>query len=283
MGFITNISALIKNPRLSYSVFESKRIMRKYRKTNVFDSKTLNELFTDTFKYRGKESNTIFIKNSKSAQPEPVKVVFKYSDVYNRETFLFKDANNNIIGCKQYGINSNPETGLYMYLGLMENKSKGVFKGIGIRADQLQIERALQNGILQIPRESAAVSTLFHAKMGFLPVQGSLICIKKYKDAIKYISEYAKKSPAINPSNFKPIIVHKNGKFFIDLNKTQANANVKEIKQRLEKSGGYKIDCDFKAPNVELQLSGAELTRWEKLIKKQPLLETLDFEFPIYK
>ena len=283
MGWFNNVVLAIKNPRLSYAVKTSKKAMRLYREENVFDTKSLTELLSDSFTYTGNKPNTVLVKSRKTGTAVPVSINLK-TEKYGRgvvENYSFYDESGKLVGKKDFRMENHPKFGKQMYPGGMENLSNGELIGLGIRADQIQIERALENGITKISRESAAQATLFHAKMGFLPKEGELIEVSTYKEALKYIEDYAKQSPDINISNFRPIIIKKDGRFFIDLNKTQAYANVKEIKQRLKNSGSYK--ADFKqALGTELELSGAELQQWKKFIERQPLTTSLNFEFPKY-
>ena len=283
MGWFNNVVLAIKNPRLSYAVKTSKKAMRLYREENVFDTKSLTELLSDSFTYTGNKPNTVLVKSRKTGTAIPVSINLK-TEKYGRgvvENYSFYDESGKLVGKKDFRMENHPKFGKQMYPGGMENLSNGELIGLGIRADQIQIERALENGITKISRESAAQATLFHAKMGFLPKEGELIEVSTYKEALKYIEDYAKQSPDINISNFRPIIIKKDGRFFIDLNKTQAYANVKEIKQRLKNSGSYK--ADFKqALGTELELSGAELQQWKKFIERQPLTTSLNFEFPKY-
>lgn len=283
MGWFNNVVLAIKNPRLSYAVKTSKKAMRLYREENVFDTKSLTELLSDSFTYTGNKPNTVLVKSRKTGTAVPVSINLK-TEKYGRgvvENYSFYDESGKLVGKKDFRMENHPKFGKQMYPGGMENLSNGELIGLGIRADQIQIERALENGITKISRESAAQATLFHAKMGFLPKEGELIEVSTYKEALKYMEDYAKQSPDINISNFRPIIIKKDGRFFIDLNKTQAYANVKEIKQRLKNSGSYK--ADFKqALGTELELSGAELQQWKKFIERQPLTTSLNFEFPKY-
>ena len=73
--------------------------------------------------------------------------------------------NNNVIGTKSFHAKGNE-----LIWGNMETRPSD-FIGLGIIEDALQIETALSLGIRNIPRESLPEATLYHTKMGYLPIQ----------------------------------------------------------------------------------------------------------------
>ena len=110
-------------------------------------------------------------------------------------------------------------------------------KGVGSRLDQLQIERALQLGIKNVPRISRPNATLYHTKMGFLPIKQELERVKSLHSlnvlvkSVKHIWE-----------NYSPIIFEKNGKFFLDINTSRYMMNLNKCKEIIKKHNKKRID-----------------------------------------
>ena len=182
--------------------------------------------------------------------------------------------NHTHISSKSFQIEAhpNPRIGTHMIPGSMENTPCDI-AGLGIIEDALQIETALRHGIKVIPRESAAKATLFHTRMGFLPSQ-DLIEIKSYDDVLDILKDIMKKSPDIKLKNYKPIIVERDGKYFLDINATQAQASVREIKERLLQEGSYRLE-KLEAVGTDLELSGEELNAWSNMLEKHSFLDKI--------
>lgn len=210
----------------------------------------------------------------------PVEINFS-SNTFGRiteENYCFFDEFGTLLGIKNFKIEKHPRFGTIMHTGAMHNYSSDI-KGIGFRGDQIQIERALANGITTIPREAAAQATLFHAKMGFLPIESDLRPVKSYKEALDIIKSelgwgYQCKK------KIKPIIVRKKGKFYLDMNKTKANTNINEVNYRQKQKGKQRVD--FTGDNTELELKGKELEHWKNLIEGKEITSNLDFNLPQY-
>ena len=258
---------------LNTAVKTSEKLLETFKRENVFNSKTLHEMFSPKFT---SETKAIYAKSKTSE--EPVEVFIKNDSkshgmvtdfVYN----IF-DKNYNHIGLKTFQVVDSPSQriGSYMKPGRMENSQCGI-AGLGVIEDAIQIETALQHGIKKIPRDSAARATLFHTKMGFLPKQ-ELVEIKTADDILDLLKDIIKKSPDIKPKNYKPIIVQKDGKYFLDINTTQALASVREIKERLLQDGGYRLE-KLNAAGIDLELSGEELNTWKKILKNHSFLDKI--------
>lgn len=123
--------------------------------------------------------------------------------------------------------------------------SNGKLKGVGIRLDQLQIERALQLEIENIPRISEPQATIYHTKMGFLPEEKQLIPLKSIKN-LKHLYEEIFACLTFNINDISPIVLEENGKFYLDINRSIYNINFK---------------------------------KWKEIIKNHSLLDKIDFSF----
>ena len=267
---------------LKTAVQASERLVETFKRENVFNSKTLHEMFSPKFT---SDAGKIYAKSRLTGEPVEV-FVDNLSNIQPRmqgkpeygcwKNYIFKffDSQDNRIGSKRFQIecHPNPEIDNHMLTGDMENIPCGI-AGLGVIEDAMQIEAAMQHGISKIPRDAIAKATLYHTRMGFLPTQ-DLTEIKSYDDVIDILKNMMKKSPDIKPGNFKPIIVEKEGKYFLDKNATQAHANVREIKERLQQDGGYRL-TDLKAEGTELELSGEELNFWSNLLEKHSFLDKI--------
>ena len=285
MVSIKKIYSEIIHPKLSKAVKESTQIVEKYKNETVFHSKTMKEILSEKFTYRGNKPNTIYLKSAKTKQPVEAKVLIKVEkdshikDFYH-ETYQIRDLKGGLIGEKTFSIQKQPNNTYQMFGGFMETMDND-YLGVGIRLDQLQIERALQLGIKSIPRESLAEAVIYHTKMGFLPIQKDLVQVDKIKDMPKLTKQtfqYACKDIPIN--QIKPIVVNKNGKFYIDVNMTQTITNMEESKRLLKKDNLYRIN-HIESDSSFLALSGKELDYWKEMIEGHEILPKLDFDLPI--
>ena len=145
-------------------------------------------------------------------------------------------------------------------------KRAGV-KGIGTIEDILHIMYAVKNGIKSIPRYSYAKSTLFHLKMGFTPVQ-ELWQINSLYDVEKFMKEMVDYSAMdIAPQNYTPIIVFKDGKYYLDKNTTQCIANLRQIKQNYDNGLGDSVRPFIRGQGVEMELTGKNYDIWKRIIE----------------
>lgn len=285
-GLITQITKITK-PKLIKAVNDSAEIMRMYKENNIFTSNIMKELLTDTFEYSGNKANTILVKEVKTGKPFEAYVKYSYKtdsidkDLFH-ETIQLLDNKDFLIGQKTYGIKKLPNGKFEMISGNMYN-NRPTLEGIGFRLDQMQIERAIQLGIETIPRFSLAKAILYHTKMGFLPTTKSLIKIPESNSLNKTAEEFFEKIRGEIPlSEFIPVVIEKNGKFYIDVNKTKANAELSFVKKKIAQKQEKRI-YDLESKPVDLSLSGEELETWKEIIQKYPILSKLDFIFPKYK
>lgn len=272
---------IITSPQLNSLVKNSEEIMARYKKENVFKSNTMKELFSDKFEYNGKTENTVLVKDFFSGEPIELKVVFsnrkyiKPEKTRIREDWDLINANGDVVGSKHYWIKKTIDDELVMDPGSMYSDFFDLL-GVGIRLDQLQIERAKQLGIREIHRIAAPKATPYHAKMGFLPDTVRLEDVKSPKHLKKVISEYFPKFKDGIPKKFvEPIITEFNGNFFLDINKTHANANLNYSKHLLEKLKQRRLE-NLNGINSSLTLSGEEYDQWKAMLEKHSILNKLN-------
>ncbi len=276
--FIVNVGDYHLEIKYLQNLFiESNRTFANFKKENVLNSATLKEMFTPKYIYRGDKPNTYLVKSLKTNQPVEIKaIVHKWRNTFrNLGTYIdtyryrFYDKSKNELGYKSFYIGYDPslnKDSKEMHLGYMENKANELYRGIGIRADQIQIKAALDNNIKYIPRSSLGFATLYHTKMGFLPVTDDLLEVKSEFDVNRYMRGLNRGSKDIKLKNIQPIIIKKGGKYFIDVSKTQAVANVAEIKGRLAEGYSYADLETLDLDGIPLMLSGKELEYWKNLI-----------------
>lgn len=285
INFSGTITSIIR-PKLAGLAQESSQNYLKMKKETVFHSKTLFEMLGDTFQYKGGRPDTIYLKDAQTGGPVQAKVVVKSSPskTYENaveETYTIVDEFGIPIGEKTFSIKRHKNGSFSMMSGQMDNFSKQ-YLGVGIRLDQIQIERALQLGIKKIPRQSLAHATLYHTKMGFLPIEEDLLEIKHFKDLNKLVKQkFDVRTSEIKFTDIVPIIVQKGLRFFIDVNKTQAMTNLAECKRRIDRTGAYRLwslDSYFSY----LELSGKELKKWKQMLKGRTILDKLTCRLPEY-
>lgn len=251
----------------------SQKIIKAFKKENVFNSKTFNAIMDKDW---GKGSKAICAKSKTTGKPVDIFVKDKSVTIGGCTNYYYTlyDKSGKKIGSKSFGIELRPDSkaGNEMHYGVMENTPCDI-AGAGVIEDAIQIETALKNGIKVIPRKSMAKATLYHTKMGFLPTQ-NLAEVKDWGDVSDLMQELIQYSPDIKIRNYKPIIIKKNGKFYLDLNTTQAHANAREIKSRLAKDGGYRVE-DLKALGTDMELSGDELKVWKNKLANKSFLDKI--------
>ena len=257
---------------LKAAVKTSEKLIETFKRENVFNSRTLHELFSPQFV---SDTKAIYAKSKTSGKPIRI-FIENETNARGRVTdYIYNifDVNHVKVGSKTFQIEVMPDLSrTHMIPGSMENVPCGI-AGLGVIEDALQIETAIKHGIRVIPRESAAKATLFHTRMGFLPKQ-NLVEIKSRDDVLDILKDIIKDSPDIKIKNYKPIIIQKDGKYFLDINATQAQANVREIKERLAEAGSYRLE-KLNAVGSELELSGEEFEIWEKMLAKHSFLDKL--------
>lgn len=265
---------ITKNTTLNSLVLKSKKALSEY-KSSVFKTATLKELMTDKFEYSGEKPNTLLVKNLENGEPVELNVLYDLYDISPKtinERWILYDSAGNTVGYKDYGIEKDYNNKISMKIGTMHNFNKNL-KGIGTRLDQLQIERALCFNINSIPRTALPQSTFYHALMGFLPSETTLVEIKNnnLERAMKKAFYF------IENIDFDPIIIMRNNRYYIDVNKTLACTNFKNSKE------AYNSEIENKRvpgrPSF-LTLSGEELLHWKNILKEHSLLDKLNFEFP---
>ncbi|MBO5737923.1 hypothetical protein J6R97_01135 [bacterium] len=247
--------------------------MFKYKK-NCFNSSTLEKLLTPEYTYKGNKPNTIFCIDKKTKAPIEISVKTE-KHTFGRttqETYSFYDQKGQKVGEKRFGIEMHPNLGNSMQTGTMQNFSDDII-GIGIRGDQIQIERALDLGITKIPREAAAQATLFHTKMGFLPIETELVPVSSYKMAKRKMQNFDIAWNYKTESKAKPIIQFKNGQFYLDLNRTNAYNNLQEAQSLCQSNNKTRIN--FRGNSTELELAKSQLMKWQKLIGKNFITHNL--------
>lgn len=283
------IQNLIKKPidtNLSKAVKESERIMQKYIDENVFKSNTIKELLSDTFEYKGQRPDTVLLKDLKTGKPVEAKVKLssrksKEDPTETIEEIDLVDRFEKTIGTKDYSIKPVSDKKFIMLSGDMETHRHDL-GGVGLRLDQIHIERALELGIEEIPRLSLPKAILYHTKMGFLPVtqEHQLVEIKNTKQIMPALeSHFEILAGEIPISEYIPIIIEKGGKFFIDLNKTQAVITLEKCKERIERTNAHRL-LSFNTNSTDLALKGKELEHWKEILKAHPILSKLYSKFP---
>lgn len=272
---------ILTSPQLSSLVKKSEETMARYKKENVFQSNTMKELLSDKFEYKGKTENTVLVKDFFTGEPVELKVIFSNRKFIKpeknrvREDWTFVNTNGDIVGSKHYWIKRNIDNELTMDSGAMYSDFFDLL-GVGIRLDQIQIERAKQLGITEIPRRSVPKATPYHAKMGFLPETGSLEQVKSLKHLKQVMAERAPLlSNGIPKEYFEPILKELNGDFYLDVNKTHANANLNYCKHLLKKYNQRRLE-NLEAFDTRLLLSGEEFEQWKGILEKHSILNKLN-------
>lgn len=258
---------------------DSKAKYTNFLRENVLDSATLKERFSPEYVYKGHKPNTYLVKSLKTNKPVPIHVKPIHSHTIDRQKeictdtyqYNFYDKSNNELGYKYFYIQtalSDPRL-KEMIVGYMEMIANDSYKGLGVLSDAIQIKAAIDNNIKSIPRCSRGPATLYHTKMGFLPVTDDLLEVKSEFDVNRYSKGIMKSSPDLKEKNFVPIIIKRLGRYYIDVSKSNAVSNVAEIKDRLSE-GDSISDLNFlELDSIPLSLSGKELNYWKNLIYPQ--------------
>ena len=275
MNVVSKKLRRLTHPQLRSLVKKSEQKMVQYRAENVFKSSLLNELMTDKFEYKGAEPNKILVKDAQTNEPVEVNVEHEAAtigDSFVREFWTITDKDGNLVGSKFYDIEKNSDNNWVMKAGSMSNYSSNL-KGIGIRLDQIHIERAIQLGIKEIPRNSFPASTLYHAKVGFLPKEQELIKVRS-ASFLKDFLEEAFMFRELEDDLYEPIVVEKDGNFYLDVNKTIASTNLGRSKKLALDTSFKKIRNLLGKPS-QLTLYGDQMEFWKKLLEKHSILKKL--------
>lgn len=269
-----------QNVSLSRYLDRSKQLMTEY-KNNMFQTAVFQKLMTDKFDYQGTKPNTILVQDKDTEEPVELDVVFEHieiSPIVARENWELYNKKGKLVGSKFYGIQKRLGDSTYMRTGSMSSYSKSL-KGIGTRLDQFHVERALQLGINEILRTAQPRATYFHSMMGFTPVQGRLIPIENNNlaEAMEKAFYY------LDKIDFEPIIIEKEGVYYIDCNATLANANLNKCKDFCADNKKEKIEKKLKGQPTTLMLTAEELQKWKEAIKGHTILDKLSFKFPDFK
>ncbi|MBR1775517.1 hypothetical protein IJ750_00380 [bacterium] len=277
-----NISSVTRL-QLDKTAMAAQDRIAKLTSETLFQSETLHTIMQDKFDYKGDKQNTIYVINAKTGEPEEISVktsVNRSADgsyMYERIDMYDKDEEH--VGRKDYSIVKNAETDKYkMKHGRMDNFSEK-YKGIGIRLDQIQIERAIQMKINKIPRLSTSEAILYHMKMGFEPAT-----IERYnltnlsKVAMSMLSSTWKtlmKSTKEYNCQLFPIIVKSDNDYLFDVNKTKAYMYLQHCIDYIKKNGTYKTNNYICFDNVSLELKDMALLVWKIIIKGHEILPKL--------
>lgn len=259
---------------LEHLFTNSERIYANFKKSAVLKSKTLAEMFTPEYVYRGDKPNIVLVKSLKTNNPAEITVKnCGYSKVYT-DNYIYKlyDKYGKEVGFKEFYLcyyisPKGMETS--MLTGNMISSANDLYAGVGIREDELQIKTALKNNIDYIPRSSFGSATLYHTLVGFLPVTTEdMMEVKTEADVNRYMEGILRRSPDMHKENLKPVITKDGNVYYIDVNKTQTVANVKEIIQRMAQGYSKKDLNSLRIDGVEMSLHGEELEYWKNLINK---------------
>lgn len=238
-----------------------------------FNSETLKALFMPEFKPKTPDC-VMAVSTTKPSKP--VEVAYKMLEEENDGTKIItldlysKKPENTLLGKKLYLIDTDAEGKLVMKSGSMSSeeeacKQAGV-KGIGMLEKMLQIKDAIERGIDKIPCYSRARATLFHLKSGFTPVPELKEISSQYRldKAMKELNDCAYDTYS---RNFTPIIVKKDGKYYLDENTTLCLAYLRQIKENYAKGLGEGVRPFISGRIVELELAGENFNKWKQMIE----------------
>lgn len=276
-----NVRQLITNltsPQLTKLAENTSVKIKQLKDKYIFQSKTMQELFTDVFEYKGNEKNIIYLKNRTTGKPTPIIVKVTNQTYLNNPNYIVEDIDfinpktKQTIAHKHYYIKTLKDKKI-MYQGEMATYSTEI-AGAGIRMDQIQIARAIDEGIDFIPRTSYPQSLIYHIKMGFLPTENSLK-VFSLKEAKNYLKNFYKThNKYLDKKYFEPLIFRNNNEFFIDKDWVMTKAYIDKCQEILDKSKQYRID-NFDHFYILLKLKEEELEKWKKLLERFPILDKI--------
>lgn len=278
---VNRIISRILYPKLTTAAKHSAQKFQHIKEEEVFRSKTLRELLTDRFEYKGNEPNIILLKDTATGEPveafvdivqEPEATGYMVREIYR----LWTKDKKTLIGEKDFFLQENLKNHIIMIHGNMENCNHA-YSGVGIRLDQMQVERALQLGVKSIPRISYPQAILFHIKMGFLPMQTFLQRLKSLKDVQK-IPEgafgLAVHDIPLKNMRSNPFIVKMDNEYYLDVNKTVAMSAVDLCRKILKNTGEHRV-TGLDIATIRMSLRGQELEKWRQIIQRHPILSRL--------
>ena len=236
-----------------------------------FNSETLKTLCSPGF--RTQKPNCLMAVSTQNPN-SPVEVCYRKTqenDVVNIDIFL-NGRDKLILGTKSYVVETDNNGNMIMKSGSMHSDEdaceKAGVKGIGILERIIQINDAIANGIKSIPCMSYARAVLFHLKTGFLPVP-KLTEIKTLYDLDTIMAKKTKYVGSdIDPKNYTPIIVSKDGKYYLDENTTQCVASLRQILQNYKAGYSDGVRPFIRGRCVELVLEGKNFDFWKRLLEK---------------
>ena len=258
-------------PKLAALSRESTQKAELIIKETVFNSNTMKTLLTDTFVQGDRHS--VLVQRALTGEPvklqlkitqKPLEKINGYEEIYD-----LIDKYGQLAGRKRLQIKEGKYNKPEIFNDGMVNES-GYLNGIGIRLDQIHIERALQLGIDTIKRTSLAQAVLYHVKMGFLPIE-KLTKIKNLDELKMLIYDYMVAVRNVSKNNVLPIIKETKNGFYYDENKTHTFSNLLHCKEQLERTKSSRL-YGLNAPHTFLELKGKELEYWKQIIKEHPIL-----------
>jgi len=266
-----------KNKMLDAVIKNSEKAIQEYRAENIFQSPKMRPLFSDEFEYTTDKKNKVIVEDAKTSKPIELDVRYfkikKKKKNHWTELIQFLNEKGEEVGVKDFSL-AEITNRFFMKHGFMHSKNSDL-KGIGQRLDQLQIERALELGLDSVSRLTVADAIVYHAKMGFFPETRALIPID-YPDCLDIYLDLCFKEHCNIPKEFRtPIVIKKNGKYYLDENKTIAISEFKMAK-KIKEQGNVNGIVSIRGPLTYLKLSGEELKRWKDYISKHPILPNIE-------
>ena len=246
----------------------SRRIMREY--PNVFKSETLEKLYTDEFLYEGRVPNGTYVMNKRTKKPVLMHISKKTNSAY--ETYTGYNMFGQRLGKEKFSVVHMDEPNKnYMMEGYMKSYANEKYAGTQIRMTQVKVERAMQENINYIPLYSLPEALPFHSMMGFLPEKGNNAGVQSYNQLNKLMDALQKKSE-VPPHYYKPILNKENNKYYLDFNRTHANATLNYLKDYIAQTGKKMESDKLMAPDVIMSLEGKNLEIWKQRALSQPIL-----------
>ena len=259
---------LTEERKLSLVARHSRQLMREY--PNVFQSKTLKQLYTPEFKYNGNFPNTTYIIDKKTNKPVLMHIFANNKNALERYTgYSFWGKK---FGQEKFFVTKNIITNKsYMQEGLMKSYANERYAGTQIRMTQLKVERAMQENINYIPLYSLPEALPFHTMMGILPEKSNNFNVTSYEQLKTFIDTLKEKSD-IPKQYFKPILNKENNKYFIDFNRTYANATLHYLKDYMAQTGKKMESDKLRTMDITMSLEGKNLEIWKQRALSQPIL-----------
>lgn len=236
-----------------------------------FASDTFRTLFRPEFK--PKKPNTL-MAISTTTPNKPVEVAYEICQEdhgFVKINIFAQNPEHTLLGEKIYLIDTDANGKLVMKSGDMYSYEDACnmvgVKGIGMLGRMLQIKDAMEKGINKIPCLSRARATLFHLKTGFTPVQ-ELEKIDSLSGLDKAMEKVKMSADDTYSRNFTPIIVSKDGEYYLDKNSTLCLAYLRQIKENYAKGLGDGVRPFIRGWIVDLELAGKNYDVWAQNIEK---------------